>query len=249
MTESLSEEKIVITVDPSPTREKIVDRKTIVYETLVDPTVIKLRGERLKTRIFSKLFFITPPPEEIQFVSITKYYEPFIIISGKYAIDYYRKSTYTIKIDKEAQEVILLDKQFKPEQTKNNYGENQNAIKLESEERITKEYNASLVLDRSGKDIAPERLPSAPSERNPQKTLTEVGAEEIPADMDLNIIQARILKRPKDINRIVSELFEVKERVVIYTPRYKLTYRDTVTGKERTLIFDAVTAKRIYTHQ
>jgi hypothetical protein len=248
LTESVSEEKIVISANSSPSHEKIVDRKTIVYETLVDPTVIKLKGEKLKAHIFTKFFFLKPPREEIQLISINKYYEPFIVISGKYAVDYYRKSTYAIKLDKEAQEVILLNQQFKPEQSKDPYDKDRNVIKLEGEERIMKEFNASLILDRSGQDIPPERLPSAPSERDPMKTLTECGVEEIAEDADLNLIQSRILKRPKDINRIVNELVEVNERVVIYVPRFRLQYRDTITGSEKTMEFDGVTARRIYTY-
>lgn len=249
LTESVSEEKIVISADSSPSHEKIVDRKTIVYETLVDSTVIKLKGEQLKTQMFTKFFFLKPPREEIQLISINKYYEPFIVISGKYAIDYYRKSAYTIKLDKEAREVILLNQQFKPEQSKDSYGENHSMIRLEGEERIMREFSASLILDRSGQDIPPERLPSAPSERDPEKILKECGVEGIAEDADLNVIQCRILKRPKDINRIVKELIEVNERVVIYAPRFRLVYRDTITGSEKTIEFDGVTAKRIYTYK
>jgi hypothetical protein len=246
-TESLPDEKTAETTDDkSPSHERIVDRKTIVYETLVDPTVIKLNGEKLKTKIFTEFFLLRPPREDIQLVSINKYYEPFIVISGKYAIDYYRKSTYAVKLDKEVREVILLNQQFKPEQSKDPFGENHSVIKLEGEERIMKELNASLILDRSGQDITPERLPSAPSERNPEKLLTECGAKEIAGDADLRFIQSRILKRPKDINRIVNELIEVNERVVIYAPRFRLVYKNTITGKEKAIEFDGVTAKRIY---
>jgi hypothetical protein len=246
-TEGLSNEKTTeTTTDASPSNEKIVDRKTIVYETLVDPTVIKLNGEKLKAQIFAKYFFLKPPREDIQFVSINKYYEPFIVISGKYAIDYYRKSAYSLKLDKEVREVILMDQQFEPEQSKDPYGESRSAIKLEGEERIMKEFNASLILDRLGQDIPPERLPSAPSERDPEKALTECSVEEIAEDADLNSIQSRILKRPKDINRIVNELFEVNERVVIYAPRFKIRYRNAMTREEKAIEFDGVTAKRIH---
>ena len=254
MTENISEEKIIISANPSPaspspSHEKIVDRKTIVYETLVDPTVIKLKGENLKTHIFTKFFFIKPPRNEIQLISINKYYEPFLVISGKYAIDYYRKSAYAIKLDKEAREVILLNQQFKPQQSKDLYGENHNMIRLEGEERIMREFNASLILDRSGQDIPPGRLPTAPSDRDPEKTLAECGVEKIAEDADVNVIKSRVLKRPKDINRIVNELIEVNERVVIYAPRFRLVYRDTITGNEKALEFDGVTAKRIYNHE
>ena len=245
--ESASNEKATQTAAvESPSRERIVDRKTIVYETLVDPTVIKVTGEKLKAQLFSRFGFFKPNRDDIQFVSINKYYEPYVVISGKYAIDYYRKSAYTVKLDKEVREVILLNQQFDPEQSIDSYGQSHKVIRLDGEERLMKEFNASLILDRSGEDVTLERLPSAPSERNPEKILTEFGAEEIPEDEDLNIIQSKILKRPNDISRIVNELFEVNERVVIYTPRYRLLYRNGGTGEERGMEFDGVTAKRIF---
>lgn len=246
LTESISDEKIAISTETSPSHEKIVDRKTVVYETLVDPTVIKVTGEKLKTQLFSRFGFFKPYREEVQFVSINKYYEPYIVISGKYAIDYYRKSAYTFRLDKEVLEVILLDHQFEPQQSTDSYSQSRKVIRLDGEERITKEFSASLILDLTGQEVAPERLPSAPSERNPEKTLAEFGVEEIADDADLNIIQSRILNRPKDINRIVNEFFEVNERVVIYAPRFKIVYRNTRTGKEKAMEFDGVTAKRIH---
>jgi hypothetical protein len=249
LTESLSEEKIVVSSDPSPSHEKIADRRTIVYETLVDPTVIRLKGEKLKTWMFTKYFFLKPSPDEIQLVSINKYYEPFMVISGKYAIDYYRKSAYTVKLDKEVQDVIILSQQFQPEQTIDSLGENRSTIKVEGEEHVKKEVAASLVLNRSGRNVSSESLPSGTSERNPEKILTECGIEEIPEDIDLDVIQSKILKRPKDISRIVDELIEVNERVVIYSPRFRLVYKDTVTGKEKTIEFDGITAKRIHVYR
>ena len=61
----------------------------------------------------------------------------------------------------------------------------------------------------------------------------------------MNFIRERIAKRPKDLCRIVEEVFEVTERTVIYTPRYKLLFRWVKTGEEKILVLDAVTAKRI----
>jgi len=249
LTESVSEVKTIISALPSPTREKIADRKTIVYETLVDSAVMKLNGEKVKTEIFAK-FLMKPARENIQFVSIDKYYEPFIIISGKYAIDYYRKSTYAIKVNKEVREVIVLNNQFKPEQSKDPkdpYAPTINVIKLDGEERIMKEFSASLILDQSNRNVPPERLPSAPSEREPDKILAESETEVISRDADLEYIKSRVMKRPKDISRIVSELIEVNERVVIYVPRFRLVYKNRMTGKERSVDFDGVTGKRIYT--
>jgi hypothetical protein len=251
LTESVSEEKIVVSSDPSPnpSHEKIADRRTIIYETLIDPTVIRLKGEKLKTWMFTKFLFLKPSPDDIQLVSINKYYEPYIVISGKYAIDYYRKSAYTVKLDKEVQDVIILNQQFQPEQSTDRYDENRNTIKVEGEEHVKKEVTASLVLNRTGQNVPTESLPSGTSERNPEKILKECGIEEVAEDTDLDVIQSRILKRPKDINRIVDELIEVNERVVIYAPRFRLVYKDTLTSKEKAIEFDGITGKRIYAYK
>jgi hypothetical protein len=41
-------------------------------------------------------------------VSFEKDYEGFVVVDGKYNIDYYRKRIYTIRVDEKAQEVILF---------------------------------------------------------------------------------------------------------------------------------------------
>jgi hypothetical protein len=249
LSETVSDEKAVISTEPmpgsEPSNEKVVERKTIVYETLVDSTVIKVTGEKIKDQLFARFGFLKPSPGEIQFVSIDKYYEPYIVISGKYSLDYYRKYAYKVKVDKDVLEVILLNNKFKPEKSTYSPSADYNLIKLEGEERLTKEVKASLVLDRAGQDITLEKLPSAPSERHPKKVLAEFCVEEIAQDEDLGILRSKIIKRPKDINRIVSELFEVNERAVIYTPRFRVLFKNMRTGEEKTVEFDGVTAKRI----
>jgi hypothetical protein len=118
-------------------------------------------------------------------------------------------------------------------------------IRLEGEERLINEYKASLILDRYGREVALDRLPSAPSERNPKKTLATFGVQEVTHDVDLDCMRLRVIKRPADVNRIVSELFEVHDRAVIYTPRYRVVYRNTRTGEEKAVEFDGVTAEKI----
>jgi hypothetical protein len=245
LTETINKENIVISTETTPSTEKIAERKTIVYETRVDPTVIKVAGEKLKEKLFVRFGFLKPKPGEIQFVSIEKYYEPYLLISGKYFIEYYRKCSYIVKVDKEVLEVLLLNNKFEPEHSTGSYTKNCNTIRLEGEERLKNEAKASLILDRSGQDVTLEKLPSAPSERHPNKILEESGVQEIAGNKDLDVIRSRILKRPTDINRLVSELFEVDERAVIYTPRFRVLYKNLKTGKEKTVEFDGVTAERI----
>lgn len=234
----------MISTEPLPSNEKIAERKTIVYETRVDPTVIKLAGEKVKDQLFARFGFLKPKPEEVQFVSMDKYYEPYVMISGTYSLNYYRKCFYTVSIDKHVLEVILLDHKLKPEQSMDSSAGDRYVIKLEGEERIVNEAKASLLLDRLGQDVTLEKLPFAPSERNPKKILATCGAEDIAENADVDMLRSRILKRPADISRIVSELFEVTERAVIYTPRFTVLYRNLKTNEEKTLEFDGVTGER-----
>lgn len=247
MTETVTDEKIVVSPEPRRCREKIAERKTVVYETRADTTVVQVTGERLKTQLFTRFGFMKPAPEEIKFVSVDKYYEPYLVMSGRYFIDYFRKCAYKVKVDKKVLEVILLNHKLKPNQFTDSYQNVYKEVKLEGEERLTNEAKVSLILDKSGHEVTANSLPSAPSERDPKKILQKYGSQEISPDADLEIIRSRILKRPKDADRIVKELFEISQRTIIYTPRFRLVYKNVKTGNEKTLEIDGVTTERIHT--
>lgn len=245
MTESVSEEKIVISTGTTPSSEKIPERNTIIYETRIDPTVIETIGEKIKAQLFTRFGFIKPKPEEIQLVSIDKYYEPYIMVSGRYFIDYYRKCTYTVKVDNRVQEIILSNQKYRPNQPTDSSTKDNNVLKLQGEERLTTEVKASLILDKFGQEVAPRELTPATPERNPEEILAAFGVKEIAQDADLDIIRSKIFKRPKDINRLATELFEVNERAIIYTPRFRVLYTNVKTGEMKAVEFDGVTAQRI----
>ena len=234
--------------ETAPANEKIVERKLIVYKTIVDPTVVKIAGEKLKNKLFVRFGFLRPKPEEIQFVSVGKYYEPYIVVNGKYIIDYYRKSAYVVNVDEKVQEVILFNQKIKPKPSKKPSAKGYKAIKLEGEERLLYKGNASLILDKTGREVPLKQLPSAPSEEQPKKMLVELGENakklEIASDADVGILRSKIVKKPTDIERIVQELFEVTERAVIYTPIYKVLFQNVKTGEVKALEFDGVTSKR-----
>jgi hypothetical protein len=242
LTETVSAEPVVISAETPSTKEKIVRRKTIVYKTLVDPELIKVACEKLKKQLFTKFAFywFQPKLEDIQFVSLEKYYEPYIIISGKYFIDYLRKRTYKVKVPEGVREVILRPNKYVPETSKSN-----SIVKLHAEERLINEAKAFLILDKNGQDYTDENMPFAPSEKKPKKVITEFGIEELPENADVTFIRDRIAKRPKDISTIVEEIFEVTERSVIYCPRYKLLFKWVKTGEEKILVLDAITAEKV----
>jgi hypothetical protein len=227
--------------------EKIIDRKVIVYKTLVDPTVIKLTAEKVKGKFFRKYGFLKPPADQIKQVAFEKDYEPYFVIEGKYTIDYYRRRTYTIPIDENALEIILLNHTLKPEPTKE-WKQNR-AIKLEGEERLIHEDKAYLVLDVNGREVSPNRIPSAPHEEYPKKILAEYeSARKLDFDprKEVEILKSKIVKRPREIKRIVNELFEVSDRAVIYIPVYKIRFQNVKTGEQKTVKFNGVTAQLIH---
>jgi hypothetical protein len=240
--EPVGAEPVVISAETPSTKENIVERKNIVYEANIDPTVIKVAGEKIKKQLFTKFAFywFQPRSEDIQFVSLEKYYEAYIVISGRYFIDYFRKCTYVFKINEGVREVVLLNYKFLPETFKSS-----KIIKLHGEERLIKEEKAFLILDKNGRDSDAKHLPSAPSEKKPEKAIEEYKIEKLAENADVNFVKEKIVKRPKDVCRIVEEIFEVTDRSVIYTPRFKLLFRNVKTGEEKTLVLDGVTAKRI----
>ncbi|TRO52202.1 hypothetical protein E2P61_04310 [Candidatus Bathyarchaeota archaeon] len=240
MTETVNASSVVISAERPQIKENIVDRKTIVYQATIDPAVIRVAGEKLKQQLFTRLGLFKPKAEEIQFISLDKYYEPYMVISGKYFLDYYCKSTYVFKVNEGVKEVVLLNHKFIPEQSRST-----KSIQLYGEERLIKEGKAFLVLDKNGNDLLIDNLPSAPSEKNPKKVLEEYEIEEIPENTDVNYVRQRIAQRPKNVNRIVEEVFEITERSLIYTPRFKLLFRNLKSGEEKVMIIDGITSKKI----
>jgi hypothetical protein len=247
MTETVcTENAVVISPEAKSTfQEKIVERKTIVYETLVDPAVIRIAAENLKDQLFIKYGFLRPQPDEVTLVSVEKSYEPFIMITGKYSIDYYRKRTCTFKVDNAVSEVVFGFGRFSSKQITDSSGKTYRGIELPGEERLQNEAKATLTLDAFGREKSLKQLPSAPSEKNPEEIIAKLDGKQVPPDFELNALRNKIQKRPTDLNWIESENFEVTERLVVYTPRFRAAYRHARTGRERAIEFDGVTGKLV----
>ena len=207
----------------------------------MDATVIKVAGERIKRQLFAKFWVWKPKSAPIELFSMEKYYEPFIVISGRYFIDYYRLCDYTVYIDNDVNEVILLNQKFYPEKNQNS----SSRIRLDGEERLAYEKKAFFMLAENGQEANLETLPSAPSEKNPEETITKHGIKEIDSQADVDFVRKRLVCRPENLSRIVNEVFEIGERVVIYAPRFKLTYLNASTYEKKSVEFDGVTSKRI----
>ena len=149
--------------------------------------------------------------------------------------------TYNISIDSEVTEVILLNQKLYPDKNQDPVG----SLKLEGEERLVVEKKGFFMLAENGQEVNLETLPSAPSEKNTEETIAKFGIKEINPEADVDFIRQRFVQRPENLSRIVSEVFEICERVVIYAPRFKLTYVNADTYQRKSIEFDGVTSKRI----
>jgi len=229
--------------------ESIARRKVIVYKSRVDPTTIKLTAEKMKNKLFVKFGFSKPRPEEIRVVSVDKYYEPYILVDAKYSIDYYKTRVYTLDVDNETEEVRILGEAFKPETVVGLTKESRKVIKLEAQECLSYEDKAYVILDKTGREIPLDQVPTAPSEDHPHKILKEVGKKagrvKFSRQKGIEPVKAKIVKRPPDADRIEDELFQISEHAVIYNPIYEITFRNVKTGEEKTIRIDGVTAKII----
>lgn len=243
MTELITKEPIVTSLNYSALKEKIIQRKTIVHDVNLDPTMIRISGEKYKLQLFAKFGLFKPKSDEIQFISSELYYEPYIVINGKYFIDYYRKCTYNIGVGQEVKEVVLLKKKFLPKRAGPN--KRKKVISINCEERLTNEAKAFMVLDKNGKRAKLDKLQSAPSSKNPKSVIKKYKIIELPKNFEVNLMKNKIARRPKDLNRIVKEIFEITERTVIYTPRFKLKYKNIKTNEEKTLTLEGVSSQRL----
>jgi hypothetical protein len=228
--------------------QKIVDRRIIFLKSRLDPTMARLLGEKVKGKFFTRLHFLKPKPEEIRLISIGKYYIPYVLVSGKYAIDYCRKHVYSVNVDKNAREVAFFDRKFKPEPLSQPPDEAQ-VIKLDGVEFFHYEDEASFVLDKMGRESDPEQLPCAPSEKWTVEELAKTGIKfeevKISLEEEIDFLRSRIVNRPSDVGEVIREIFEVSERALIYCPMYQVTCRNVKTGKEAIAKIDGTTGKAV----
>ena len=231
--------------------ENVVQRKIIVYKARVDPATLKQTAEEMKNELFVKRFS-KPKPEDIHVVSVDKHYEPYILIDAKYRIEYYSNKIYTFEIAEKAKEVKVLGQSFKPQLVSVPDSEPEQfrkVVSIEGQELSFYEDKAYFILDKKGNEISPDQVPIAPSEDNPKKILKEFGknAEKLKITNKgiLSLAKSKLINRPKEVENIENELFQVTEYAIIYNPVYKITFRNTKNKEEKTVSIDGVTAEII----
>ncbi len=226
--------------------QKIVDTRTIILKSRLDSNRVKWQGEKLKTSFFVRFGFLKPKPADILLVAFSKYYEPYILIGGKYSIDYCKRHNYALKVEDRTQALFIDGKKLKPEPL--SVEENAKVIKLVGEEHSHYENETFVILDRMLQEVAPENLSFAPFESELENRPAgdfDLRKPQISLEEEITFLRSRIAKRPSDVAEIVREIFEINERTIIYSPVYELTYKNIKNGKKVTALINGITGRVI----
>jgi hypothetical protein len=221
--------------------QKIVDTKTIILKPRLDSNRVRLQGDKLKTNFFARSGFLKPRYEDIVLVSFSKYYEPYIVIGGKYSIDYCKKYNYALEVEDKTQEIFIDGKKLKPEPLAP--GKTVKVIKLVGEEHSHYESETYLILDRMMREVSSEKVLFAPFEcelENQPRVDYDLRKPKISLEEEIELLRSRIAKRPSDVAEIIREIFEINERIIIYSPIYELTYQNIKNGKQVTALINGI---------
>ena len=226
--------------------QKIVDIRTIILKSRFDSNRVKSQGDALKTSFFVSHGFLKPKPEEILLVAFSKYYEPYMLIGGKYSIDYCKRHNYALKVEDRTQAIFIDGKKLKPEPLS---GEDDiKVIKLVGEEHSHYENESYVILDRMMQEISPDNLFFAPFEsdlENQPAIDFDLRKPHISIDEEISVLRSKIAKRPADVAEIIRENFEINERTIIYSPFYELTYKSTKSEKTVTALINGISGEVI----
>jgi hypothetical protein len=234
------------------TPEEIAERKIIVYKPRIDIKSVKATAEKMKTQLFRKFVFMKPKPEEVQLVSINKYFEQYVLVDGEYSIDYSKNWIHNIQVDETMQELALFGEKIRAKSLKGHLGMPCKILQLHGEGRFKREAKARIIFDKQWREVGLEQLPFVPFEEQPEKVLSNLdqfGNDGMSTEKEVEFLKSRIVRRPSEILCIHKELFKVSERAVIYKPMYKVTVRNVKTKKEATITIDAITGKLTSTVQ
>jgi hypothetical protein len=231
-------------------KERIKKRELIVHKVAFDLEATRNIVEKDKAKFFAKLGIFKPRHEKIECESVQLFYEPFIVAKANYFLDYYKKKTYTIRIDEDASEVIVFGQTLKPKTVKEGILKRPHkSIAFDAQERVIHRVTTRMALNRTGREINPTGLPAGPTESEPKQTLEKESDRtrdlQISPDTILDKIRKRTAKRPLDVGKIAEEAFEVTEYAVVCTPIYEARCQRLKTGEIRILPISGVTGKTL----
>jgi len=238
---------ITTSIKEEATLKKPLKNIVLVQKISKDYKAIKNIIDKNMVKTFSKMYFIKPKANEIECESITLCYDSFLIATTKYNIEYYQNKKYHIDLDENIAEVIIFDHNIKPKEVNEKsriMKKSKKEIVIESKERVNYEITKQLTINRKGRIIDRNELPSAPCEPNPVKFLDEYNTNvRHPEVYMLDILKKAVMKRPPNVSEVINEKFQVTEQVLVYTPIYEARCRNLNSYEIKIIPVSGVTGK------
>ena len=205
-------------------KEKIIVLRPQMTKDEIDELV-----EKKKVDFFRHLL-TKPDKSEVHVHSLVLTYEPYMIISGKYEADFYRKAVHTIKVGHEVREVVFQEGTF-PTLSKSSVLEKmeskrgKNKIDLELEEHVFVEVEKEITIDQHGKEREMAyKVHSNTQENYPDKILEKSNKKDFEFTKESAIQKLKDKISGKKIDseiRDLNENFTVNEIFQVYVPIYE----------------------------
>ena len=209
--------------------------KTVVLRPILDPDDAQQIVENRKTSLFRSMLQ-KPKKTDVHIHSLKLSYEAFLILSGKYNANFYRKTVHTINVEPIVREIIVGDNVFPIKKGKGVLGKlntkiksstkRKNQIDLELEEHVFLEEEKEVAFDHHGKEIKmPYKMSSKLVDSYPRRTLgkikNNVKKPEITYDAAANRLIAKLKKSVSIGRRNLEEKITVNEIIELYVPIYE----------------------------
>lgn len=228
--------------------QKVVEPKVMVLKTRLDSKMIRLQVEEIKQKIFRKFHFIKPKNKDITLVNSEKYYEPYIVIGGKYSIDYCRRHAFDLEVKNQTKELYIAGQKFEVLPS-NSDNDSRQIIKLEGEDYAHYDTESFFVLDRMRRELSIETFSFGPCEQQIEEE-TEVNLHlrkiRLSKSEVIDIVRAKIAKRPSDLVEIIKEVFEITENTIVFRPFFEFTFYNTKSKKYATIRIDGITGEKSF---
>ncbi|MDH4206994.1 MAG: polymer-forming cytoskeletal protein, partial [Desulfobacteraceae bacterium] len=198
----------------------------------------------IKSRLFSKFGF-KPKPEDIRLLGSERYFEPYLIIGGKYTIDYCKQHTFKVNVNGKTTKVFVAGQGFTSEHSDQNA--TNKVIRITGEEYAHYERQAYFILDRIKREIPPEKLPISPfdAQKDSSDHNSYFKSIQIPDETQIEFLKTKIANRPTDAAEIIKEIFDITERTIAYYPMYQLTFENAKNQKDATVTINGITGEII----
>ncbi len=198
--------------------------RTVVLRPILDPDDAQQIVENRKTSLFRSMLQ-KPKKTDVHIHSLKLSYEAFLILSGKYNANFYRKTVHTINVEPIVREIIVGDNVF-PIKKRRFLTKRKNQIDLELEEHAYIDDEQEIAFDHHGKEIKmPYKMSSRLIESYPRRTLEKtkdnVKKPEITYDAAVVRLTSKLKKSVSIGRRNLEEKVTINEIIELYVPIYE----------------------------